>query len=131
MRLEELGQLNKVFDAFGRGHGGTLGPNEGRTQRELGQLVPEGIQRVKVVLQDIELRSAQKMKELNAPRLVVPLCQSPINRLPHGCADTQLLKLLELSLVSQPSFARGYGLLQAGAQSALVRVGVGSTGDVN
>jgi hypothetical protein len=34
------------------------------------------------------------MKEMNAPRLVVPLCQSPINRLPHGCADTQLLKLL-------------------------------------
>src|SRR5260221_8399265 len=131
MRLEELGQLNKVFDAFGRGHGGTLGPNEGRTQRELGQLVPEGIQRVKVVLQDIELRSAQKMKELNAPRLVVPLCQSPINRLPHGCADTQLLKLLDLSLVSQSSFSRGYGMFQAGSKSDLGRVGVYSTGVAN
>jgi hypothetical protein len=84
-----------------------------------------------VVLQDIELRSARKMKALNAPRLVVPLCQNPINRLPHGFAYTQLLKLLELSLVGQPSFARGYGLLQAGAQSALVPVGVGSAGDIN
>jgi hypothetical protein len=78
VRLEEVGQLSKVFGAFGRGRGGSLGPNEGRAQRELGQLVPEGIQRLKVVLQDIGLRSAQKMKELNAPGIVVPLCQNPI-----------------------------------------------------
>ena len=73
VRREEVGELNKVFGAFGRGRGGSLGPNEGRARWELEHLVPDGIQRFEVVVQDIELRSARKMKELNAPRLVVPL----------------------------------------------------------